>query len=136
MARRAKDEPNVDAETGEVLDGPWGAGEEPDPSAEGKSLEDMHPDDFFDGLFGSDPQMSFDLGSDFIVSRSSLKIGPIPEIPVRGQWKDGEKIRLEIEVQIEQVHFKPVTTKTGQRVGTERHHRAVVLSCDPPADDE
>lgn len=118
-----KDETETGTENGAVVDGPW-----PD----GKALDDMEPDDFFDGLFGTDPQLTFDLGSDFVVHRSSLKIGAIPEIPVRGQWKDGEKIVLEIEVEVEQIHFKPVTTKTGQRIGTERHHKAVVLRCDTP----
>lgn len=124
-------ETHVDPETGEVLEGPWGAEEEGE-EGEAKTLEGMTPDDFFDGLFGTDDQLSFDLGSDYTVARSSIKIGSIPEIPARGQWKDGEKIILQIEVEVDGILFKPITTKGGARIGTERHHKARVLRCDPP----
>jgi hypothetical protein len=105
----------VDAETGEILDA------EGDPT--GRSIEDL-ADEYVPPFFvrGSQPQLSLDVGSEVSVVGSVLKI-KAQEVPLLGQYKVGERVRLLVEVEVEDVNFKGIRSKyTGDLVGLDRIH--------------
>lgn len=83
-------------------------------------------------LPGSQQQLSFDLGSDYNLALATLKLGAIPPLSVEGQFREGDRVRVELEVEVEYVSFPPVKDR-GFRVGTERRHHGLVLSAVPVA---
>lgn len=117
----------VDEETGEDY------GPDPVTLEVGKSLEDLEPDDFLEGLAGTEDQMSMDFGSEFALLRSTVKLPAPPVMPVKGQYKDGDELVFLVTAVVEEVHFKGIRETQGKRkvrVGTARHHVMRVTACD------
>jgi hypothetical protein len=102
----------VDPETGELL-----------------AIEDM---DVIPGstLVGSQEQLSFDLGSQYNLSDSTLKLSSLPTMSVDGQFREGDRVKVILEIEVEYVSFPPIKDR-GFRVGTERRHFGQVLSAVP-----
>lgn len=113
----AKDNGRIesDPETGEVIS-IEGMGEVS--TALGRTLE------------GSEEQLSFELGSQYDLKDSTLKVATIPLITVSGQFQEGDRFKVLLEVEIEHLAFPPIKDR-GFRVGTERRHHAQVLSATP-----
>jgi hypothetical protein len=103
----------VDPQTGELI-----------------SIEDMG--DVVPGvaLPGSQEQLSFDLGSEYSLADSTLKLSPIAPLSVDGQFREGDRVKVVIEVEVEYVAFPPIKDR-GFRVGTERRHFGQVVSAMP-----
>jgi len=99
--------------------------------AEHVSIEDM---DVVPGepIIGTEEQLSFDLGSEYNLSQSTLKLstGSIPHLQVEGQFREGDRVRVILEIEVEYISFPPVKDR-GFRVGTERRHHGLVLSAEP-----
>lgn len=93
------------------------------------SIEDMEP---LPGasLTGTEEQLSFDLGSEYQLADSTLKIATVPSMAVDGQYREGDRVRVVLEIEIEYVAFPPIKER-GFRVGTERRHFGQVLSAAP-----
>jgi hypothetical protein len=49
---------------------------------------------------------------------------------VDGQFKEGDRIKVILEIEVEYIAFPPIKDR-GFRVGTERRHHGVVLSASP-----
>lgn len=79
---------------------------------------------------GTEEQLSFDLGSEFALSDSTLKLTAVPVMTVEGQFQEGDRIKIVLEVEVEHLAFPPIKSR-GFRVGTERRHIAQVLSAQP-----
>ena len=97
------------------------------------SIEDMEQQDesmIVSALPGTQEQLSFDLGSQFNLSDSTLKLPPIPPLTVDGQYQEGDRIQVILEIEIEYIAFPPIKDR-GFRVGTERRHFGQVLSATP-----
>ena len=95
------------------------------------SIEDMEPETSLGAaLIGTDEQLSFDLGSEYQLSDSTLKLATIPSLGVNGQYSEGDRIKVILEVEIEYIAFPPIKDR-GFRVGTERRHYGQVLSAAP-----
>lgn len=107
----------VDKETGEVVA----------ESEEQGTLEGMPAVEMPGPLTGSEEQLSFDMGSHYALNTSTLKIGAIPLLTVEGQYKEGDRLRVIVEVEVESIAFPPVKHR-GFRVGTERRHLAQPLA--------
>jgi len=90
------------------------------------SIEDM-PVAEGPAIPGTGEQLSFDLGSQYNLAFSTLKLSSIPSLAVDGQFQEGDRVRIELEVEVEFMSFPPIRDR-GFRVGTERRHHAVVLS--------
>jgi hypothetical protein len=103
-------------------------GSEPD---EFVSIEEMN---VVEGpaLPGSQEQLSFDLGSEYNLALSTLKLSSIPPLAVDGQFSEGDRVRVVLEIEVEYVAFPPIKDR-GFRVGTERRHHGLVLSAEPGA---
>jgi hypothetical protein len=54
----------------------------------------------------------------------------IPAMQVEGQFKEGDRIRVVLEIEVEYIAFPPVKDR-GFRVGTERRHYGQVMSATP-----
>jgi hypothetical protein len=96
-----------------------------------QSIEDMEP--VLRALLpGTQEQLTFDLGSEYNLSDSTLKLttGSIPAMSVDGQFKEGDRIKVILEIEVEYIAFPPIKDR-GFRVGTERRHHGVVLSASP-----
>jgi hypothetical protein len=93
------------------------------------SIEDMEPV-LGAALTGTEEQLSFDLGSEYNLSDSTLKLVQVPSMSVDGQYREGDRVKVVLEVEIEYISFPPVKDR-GFRVGTERRHFAQVLSAAP-----
>lgn len=78
-------------------------------------------------LEGTEEQLSFKTGSEFNLADSTLKIAAIPPLTVRGQYKEGDRIQVVVEVEVEHISFPPIRDR-GFRVGTERRHHASPLA--------
>lgn len=104
-----------DHDNGHVIDG-----------EERISIEDMDPA-LGHPLQGTEQQLSFDLGSEYDLSDSTLKLPPVPLMTVEGQYQEGDRIKLVLEIEVEYIAFPPVKDR-GMRVGTERRHHGQVLS--------
>lgn len=105
----------VDADTGEILDD---QGERT-----GRTLEDL-TDEYIPPFFvrGAQQQLSLDVGADVSVVGSMLKI-KAQEVPLLGQYRVGQKVRLLVEVEVEDVAFKSIRSKyTGDIIGLDRLH--------------
>lgn len=105
----------VDAETGEILD------DEGHPT--GRTLEDL-ADEYVPPFFvrGGQQQLTLEVGADVSVVGSMLKVKAV-EIPLLGQYRVGQKVRLVVEVEVEDVSFKAIRSKyTGDIVGIDRMH--------------
>lgn len=93
-----------------------------------QSIEDM---DLTLGvaLPGTQEQLSFELGSEYKLSDSTLKLmtGAIPEIQVDGQFQEGDRIKVILEIEVEYIAFPPIKDR-GMRVGTERRHYGTVIA--------
>jgi hypothetical protein len=115
--RRLKPVPTirVNADTGEVGD-------------TGKTLEELAEEAAADPPFmrGSTRQLSFDVGGRDDLISSRIKI-PGGEFPLLGQFPQGKRIRIELDIEIEDIHFKAVRDREGLKVGRERIHKAVVI---------
>jgi hypothetical protein len=98
------------------------------------SIEDMEPEVLGARLQGTDEQLSFDLGSEYQLSDSTLKLTSVPSMGVTGQYSEGDRIKVILEVEIEYISFPPVKDR-GFRVGTERRHYGQVLSAAPAVDE-
>ena len=97
----------------------------------GQSIEDMQPEAILGApIVGTDEQLSFDLGSEYQLSDSTLKISTIPAMSVHGQFAEGDRVRVIVEIEVEYVSFPPIKDR-GFRVGTERRHFGQVLSAAP-----
>jgi hypothetical protein len=101
------------------------------PDSEFVSIEDMEPDTLEgSALPGSQQQLTFDLGSEYNLAFSTLKLGAVPALRVDGQFHEGDRVRVVLEIQVEYVAFPPIKDR-GFRVGTERRHHGLVLSAEP-----
>lgn len=102
-----------------------------DQASEFVSIEDMEPDTIEgSALPGSQQQLSFDLGSEYNLAFSTLKLGAVPALRVDGQFHEGDRVRVILEIEVEYVAFPPIKDR-GFRVGTERRHHGLVLSAEP-----
>ena len=113
----------VDVNTGEILD------EDGDPT--GRTLEDL-TDEYTPPYLvrGSQQQMSLDIGAEGQAVVSSILKLKADKFPIVGQYKFGEKVRLTIEVEIEDVDFKAIRSSyTHEIVGMERIHTAFIEAC-------
>jgi hypothetical protein len=93
------------------------------------SIEEMEPV-LVAALPGSQEQLSFELGSEYNLSDSTLKLPPLPPLTVEGQFNEGDRILVMLEVEIEYIGFPPIKDR-GFRVGTERRHYGRVMSAQP-----
>ena len=93
------------------------------------SIEDMEPV-LGASLTGTAEQLSFDLGSEYQLSESTLKLAPVPAMSVAGQFAEGDRIKVVLEIEVEYISFPPIKDR-GFRVGTERRHFGQVLSAAP-----
>jgi hypothetical protein len=94
----------------------------------GQSIEDMDPEQTLGAaLAGTEEQLSFDLGSEYQLSESTLKLTAVPSMSVDGQYREGDRVKVVLEIEVEYVSFPPVKDR-GFRVGTERRHYGQVLS--------
>jgi hypothetical protein len=101
------------------------------PDSEFVSIEDMEPDTLEgSALPGSQQQLTFDLGSEYNLAFSTLKLGAVPSLRVDGQFHEGDRVRVVLEIEVEYVAFPPIKDR-GFRVGTERRHHGLVLSAEP-----
>lgn len=99
------------------------------------SIEDMEPETALGtALVGTEEQLSFDLGSEYQLSESTLKLTAVPSMTVDGQYREGDRVKVVLEIEIEYVAFPPVKDR-GFRVGTERRHFGQVLSAATLADE-
>lgn len=108
----------VDAETGEILD--------EEGNSTGKTLSDL-TDEYVPPfrVTGSQPQLSFEVEVPehrLVGSVLKLKAG---KLPLTGQFRYGDRVRLVIEVEVESVDFKPVRVG-GEIFGIDRVHTATV----------
>jgi hypothetical protein len=95
------------------------------------SIEDMDPETALGAaLPGTEEQLSFDLGSEYSLNDSTLKLVQVPSMSVDGQYREGDRVKVILEVEIEYISFPPVKDR-GFRVGTERRHFGQVLSAAP-----
>ena len=96
------------------------------------SIEDMDGEQVSLGepLHGTQEQLSFDLGSAYNLSDSTLKLTSVPPMTVIGQFAEGDRIKVILEIEVEYVAFPPIKDR-GFRVGTERRHFGTVLSATP-----
>lgn len=97
------------------------------------SIEDMEPV-LAAALPGTQEQLSFELGSEYNLSDSTLKLSAIPPLTVDGQYAEGDRIKVVLEVEIEYIAFPPIKDR-GFRVGTERRHFGQVMSAQPVDED-
>jgi hypothetical protein len=96
-----------------------------------QSIEDMDGEAVLGAaLNGTSEQLTFDLGSEFSLSESTLKLAQIPTMTVRGQFNEGDRVRVIMEIEVEYVSFPPIKDR-GFRVGTERRHIGQVMSAAP-----
>jgi hypothetical protein len=79
---------------------------------------------------GTQEQLSFDLGSEYALRDSSLLIGKLPPITVEGQYQEGDRLKVLVEVEISYLAFPPIKHK-GFRVGTERRHHGEAVGITP-----
>lgn len=96
------------------------------------SIEDMEGQQavLVAALPGSQEQLSFELGSEYNLSDSTLKLPPLPPLTVEGQFDEGDRLKIVLEVEIAYIAFPPIKDR-GFRVGTERRHYGQVLSAQP-----
>ncbi|MBO0729139.1 MAG: hypothetical protein J2P57_07755 [Acidimicrobiaceae bacterium] len=94
------------------------------------SIEDMDNATLPALLPGTSEQLSFDLGSEYNLSDSTLKLNSIPALSVDGQFSEGDRFKVILEIEVEYVAFPPIKDR-GFRVGTERRHFGQVLSATP-----
>ena len=95
------------------------------------SIEDMEPAAVLGAsLTGTEEQLSFDLGSEYQLSDSTLKLAPVPAMTVIGQYREGDRVQVMLEIEVEYIAFPPIKDR-GFRVGTERRHFGQVLSAAP-----
>jgi hypothetical protein len=96
------------------------------------SIEDMEAQEnvLVAALPGTQEQLSFELGSEYNLSDSTLKLPPLPPLTVEGQYQEGDRMRIVLEVEIAYIAFPPIKDR-GFRVGTERRHYGQVLSAQP-----
>jgi hypothetical protein len=95
------------------------------------SIEDMNTNMVpGSALPGSQEQLSFDLGSEYNLALSTLKLTGVPSLSVDGQFHEGDRVRVILEIEVEYVAFPPIKDR-GFRVGTERRHHGLVLSAEP-----
>jgi hypothetical protein len=94
------------------------------------SIEDMPPEVLGASLSGTEEQLSFDLGSEYQLSDSTLKLASVPSMSVTGQFREGDRIKVVLEIEVEYVAFPPIKDR-GFRIGTERRHFGQVLSAAP-----
>jgi len=92
------------------------------------AIEDMTAEG--PALLGTEEQLSFDLGSQYNLAMSSVKLGSIPLIAVDGQYQEGDRLRVTLEVEVGYISFPPIKDR-GFRVGTERRHHADIISVSP-----
>jgi hypothetical protein len=102
---------------------------QPEPEQEFVSIEDMNVVPGV-ALPGSQEQLTFDLGSEYNLALSTLKLGTVPSLSVDGQFHEGDRVRVVLEIEVEYIAFPPIKDR-GFRVGTERRHHALVLSAEP-----
>jgi hypothetical protein len=99
-----------------------------DEQGERESLDDMDgPEVLGSPIEGTAEQLSFDLGSEWDLSDSTLKLAPVPPLAVQGQFSEGDRVRVVLEIEVEYIAFPPIKDK-GFRVGTERRHFGQILS--------
>lgn len=79
--------------------------------------------DPYQEVAGSQPQMSFDVyHEDFQVTRSVARLGMPSEIPVEGQFQMGDLVKFEIIGRVDDVFFRSIKDKHGNRLGVKRQH--------------
>jgi hypothetical protein len=100
-----------------------------------QSIEDMQQDETVLGaaINGTSEQLSFDLGSEYSLSESTLKLAQVPTMTVHGQFSEGDRVKVMLEIEVEYVAFPPIKDR-GFRVGTERRHIGQVMSAAPVDD--
>lgn len=100
-------------------------------TGENISIEDMESQAVLGAsLTGTEEQLSFDLGSEYQLSDSTLKLATVPSMSVSGQFSEGDRIKVVLEIEVEYISFPPIKDR-GFRVGTERRHFGQVLSAAP-----
>ena len=107
----------VDPESGELI-------------GEQQSIEGLAAEPHGAPIPGTEEQLNFDMGSEYQLNDSTLKIVAPPIMAVSGQFQEGDKIKVVLECEIEHLSFPPIKSR-GFRVGTERRHTAQVISAAP-----
>lgn len=77
-------------------------------------------------LRGEHSQLSFDVDLGKVredAPLSSSVAAKLPKLWVDGQYQVGDRVRVEVEFEVEAIGFVPVKDK-GMRIGTERVHRS------------
>lgn len=108
----------VDADTGEVL------GKAPPSSGEGRTIEEMAQDESlwtFPLVQGSQTKLTLNVGGRR-VTNAVLKV-KVPELLVNGQFAEGDRLKLEVVLEVSDVDFKLVRSE-GRVVGKKRVHTA------------
>ena len=94
---------------------------------EGKSIDDLAEDETFGyELRGTEEQLSFEVGSEYELRSAFVKIPAAGELGVVGQFREGDRIKVLLEIEVEHVSFPPIKHK-GFRVGTERLHHVQII---------
>lgn len=101
--------------------------------AEMGTLEEMEAEDFHEeeALPGTSAMMTLGFTSPFDIVKSTLKIRAMPDMLLKGQFEDGDRITYKVVVEVEETAFKAVYDKYKERTGTRRHHVARVIEIDP-----
>ena len=66
-----------------------------------QSIEDMDETVLGAALTGTQEQLSFDLGSEYTLSESTLKLAQIPTMTVHGQFSEGDRVKVMLEIEVE-----------------------------------
>ena len=97
----------------------------------GKTLEQLaeEAEEMEEGTYvrGSNRQLSFDVGgkADDLLSSKIILAGE--QFPVLGQFPQGKRIRLTVEIEIGDITFQQVKDKAGNVVGRRRIHKAAMV---------
>jgi hypothetical protein len=80
-------------------------------------------------VLGTSEQLSFAIGGKKPTGSKLTLTGG--QLDVEGQYGKGERIRIVVEAEVQEVSFRDERdSKTGQVVGCARKHKAVIVSAD------
>lgn len=103
-----------------------------------KSIDEMADDglDLEPHLVGSEGQLSLKLSmkADDVV-RSRVKMKKVPtRFPVEGQYQKGDRVIIQVEGIVEDVHFDQLRDRRGTDIGVERIHQVMYRGFTPVED--